>query len=45
MLQTPDDILTIQEIIWETKPDVILEVGVAWGGMILLYDSLQKNAG
>ena len=45
MLQTPDDILTIQEIIWETKPDVILEVGVAWGGMILLYDSLAKKCG
>ena len=42
MLQTPDDILTLQEIIYKTKPDVIIEVGVAWAGTLLLYDTLSK---
>ena len=42
MLQTPDDIITLQEIIYTTKPDVILEIGVAWAGTLLLYDSLSE---
>ncbi len=42
MLQTPDDIVTLQELIYETKPDVIIEVGVAWAGTLLLYESLSK---
>tara|TARA_B100000029_G_C17503595_1_gene933598 strand:+ start:596 stop:1336 length:741 start_codon:yes stop_codon:yes gene_type:complete len=45
MLQTPDDILTLQEIIFETKPDIIIEVGVAWAGTLLLYDTLSNFAG
>ena len=45
LLQTTDDIIAIQEIIFKTKPDVILEIGVAWGGTFLLYDSLSKNIG
>lgn len=42
MLQTPDDIMTIQELMYKTKPDVILEIGVAWAGTLLLYDTLAK---
>ena len=42
MLQTPDDILTLQEIIHKTKPEIILEIGVAWAGTLLLYDSLSN---
>ena len=42
ILQTPDDILTQQEIIYKTKPDVIIETGVCWGGSILFYDMLSK---
>lgn len=45
MLQTPDDILTLQEIIFETKPDIIIEVGVAWAGTLLLYDTLSNFVG
>lgn len=44
MLQTPDDVLTIQEIITETKPDIVLEIGVAWAGTLLLYDTLASYA-
>ena len=42
MLQTPDDVITIQEIMFETKPDIIIEVGVAWAGTLLLYETLSE---
>lgn len=45
MLQTPDDILTLQELIFKTKPDVIIEIGVAWAGTLLLYDTLSNFSG
>ena len=44
-LQTPEDVVAIQELIYKTKPEVILEIGLAWGGTFLLYDSLSKNLG
>ena len=42
MLQTPDDILTLQELLFKTKPDIIIEVGVAWAGTLLLYETLSS---
>jgi cephalosporin hydroxylase len=36
-LQTPEDLITFQEIIFRTKPDFLLEVGVAWAGSLLFY--------
>ena len=45
MLQTPDDIITLQELIFETRPDVIIEIGVAWAGTLLLYDTLSNFSG
>ena len=43
ILQTPDDILTQQELIFKTKPEVIIETGVCWGGSTLLYNTLSKE--
>ena len=43
ILQTPDDIITQQELIYKTKPEVIIETGVCWGGSTLLYNSLSKE--
>jgi cephalosporin hydroxylase len=43
ILQTPEDIVKMQDIIFKEKPDLIIEIGVAWGGMILLYDTLAKS--
>jgi cephalosporin hydroxylase len=40
IIQHPQDILAIQEIIWETKPDVIIETGVARGGSLILSASI-----
>ena len=35
LLNLPQDMVALQDIIWRTKPDFIIEVGVAWGGGIL----------
>lgn len=36
IIQYPQDIVAIQELIWTVKPDLIIETGVAHGGSILL---------
>ncbi len=45
VIQMPEDIVIIQEIIWDTKPDVIIETGIAWGGSIALYASVLEMVG
>lgn len=40
IIQYPQDIVAIQEIIWETKPDLIIETGVAHGGSLILSASM-----
>ena len=41
----PQDMLAMQEIIWEVKPDLIIETGVAHGGSIVYYASLLELIG
>ena len=43
IIQTPDDIIAFQEILFKTKPEVIIEIGVAWGGSLLFYETLSKS--
>ena len=45
VLQLPNDLLRLQEIIFEIKPDVIIETGIAMGGSMLFYASLVKAIG
>lgn len=45
IIQMPQDILLTQEIIWQCKPDVIIETGIAWGGSVVLYASLLQLLG
>ncbi|MGF1610059.1 MAG: cephalosporin hydroxylase family protein [Kiloniellales bacterium] len=45
IVQMPQDILVTQEIIWETKPDLMIETGIAWGGSIVLYASILQLIG
>lgn len=40
ILQLPQDLQAIQEIIWEIKPDLIIETGIAWGGSIIFSASM-----
>ncbi|AUB84165.1 cephalosporin hydroxylase family protein [Candidatus Thiodictyon syntrophicum] len=40
IIQYPQDILAIQELIWQVKPDLIIETGIAHGGSLVLSASL-----
>jgi len=40
IIQTPSDILAFQEIVWEVKPDMIIETGIAHGGSLMLSASM-----
>ena len=40
IIQYPQDIMAVQEIIWEVKPDLIIETGVAHGGSLILSASM-----
>lgn len=42
IIQLPDDLLRIQEVIFRVQPDVIIETGVAHGGSLIFYASLCK---
>jgi cephalosporin hydroxylase len=35
IIQYPQDMIAMQEIIWELKPDLIVETGIAHGGSII----------
>ncbi len=45
IIQLPDDMFRLQEIIYRVQPDVILETGVAHGGSLVFYASLCKAMG
>lgn len=45
IIQLPQDMLAMQEIIWATRPDLIIETGVAHGGSVLYYASLLELIG
>lgn len=42
LIQLPEDLVRIQEVIWRVRPDVILETGVAHGGSLIFYATLCK---
>jgi cephalosporin hydroxylase len=45
IIQLPDDMVRIQEVIYKVKPDVIIETGIAHGGSLIFYASLCKAFG
>jgi len=42
IIQFPQDIIAIQEIIWKVKPDLIIETGIAHGGSLILSASVLE---
>jgi cephalosporin hydroxylase len=45
LIQLPEDVLRMQEVIYSTRPDVIVETGIAHGGGLVFYASLCKAMG
>lgn len=45
IIQLPEDMVRMQEVIYQVKPDVIIETGVAHGGSLIYYASLFKAMG
>jgi len=45
IIQYPQDIIAMQEIIWEVKPDLIIEIGIAHGGSLICYASILQLIG
>lgn len=42
IIQLPEDMIRLQELIYRIQPDVIIETGVAHGGSLIFYASLCK---
>lgn len=40
IIQYPQDIIAMQEIIWNVKPDLIIETGIAHGGSLIFSASM-----
>jgi cephalosporin hydroxylase len=45
IIQFPQDIVAVQEIIWQVKPDLIIETGIAHGGSLIFYASMLELLG
>ncbi|MBU1230513.1 MAG: cephalosporin hydroxylase family protein [Proteobacteria bacterium] len=45
IIQFPEDIMMMEELIWKVRPDVIVECGFAHGGSALFYGSLMELMG
>ena len=42
IIQYPQDIVAMQEIVWSVKPDLIIETGIARGGSVIFYASMLE---
>jgi cephalosporin hydroxylase len=45
IIQFPQDIMAMQEIIWEVKPELIVETGIAHGGSLIFHASMLEIIG
>jgi len=45
VIQLPEDLLRLQELIVGLRPDVLIETGIAHGGSLVFYASLFKTMG
>lgn len=45
IIQFPQDLVALQEIVWETQPEVVVETGIAHGGSLIFYASLLTLLG
>jgi cephalosporin hydroxylase len=40
IIQLPPDVVAMQELIWQIKPTLIIETGIAWGGSLVMSASM-----
>jgi cephalosporin hydroxylase len=45
IIQFPQDIVAMQELIWQIQPDLIIETGIAHGGSLIFYASMMELVG
>jgi cephalosporin hydroxylase len=45
IIQYPQDVLAMQELIWGARPDLIVETGIARGGSLIFYASMLELMG
>ena len=45
IIQFPNDMFILQELIWQIKPDLIIETGIAHGGSIIFSASMLELVG
>ncbi len=42
IIQFPQDMIAMQQLIWQIQPDIIIETGIAHGGSLIYYASLLE---
>jgi cephalosporin hydroxylase len=45
IIQYPQDIIAMQEILWQLQPDLVIETGIAHGGSLVFYASILELIG
>jgi cephalosporin hydroxylase len=45
VIQLPQDVLAVQELIWQVRPDLVVETGIAHGGSLIHSASLLEILG
>ena len=45
IIQYPQDMIAMQEILWDVRPDLLVETGIAHGGSLIYYASLCELMG
>jgi cephalosporin hydroxylase len=45
IIQYPQDIVAMQELIWRLRPDLVVETGIAHGGSLVFYASMLELLG
>jgi cephalosporin hydroxylase len=45
IIQYPQDMIAMQELLWRVKPDIVVETGIAHGGSLIYYASILELIG
>jgi cephalosporin hydroxylase len=45
IIQYPQDMIAMQELLWDIKPDLLIETGIAHGGSLIYYASIMELIG